>query len=184
MQRIKINSLKRNFFQRRNFFMFVDSQEVAYKEFLGQKREKLKTGINFYIPLFVKIKKIMVCERELELTFFSFTKDFYPIKISISLFFKIQNPEKALYSFENYERILYFSFVSTVRNLTGKFNYLEIAKGNDINIQIKNDMTEKLRNMDIDFTRCEMQYFELQNNIHSQKLCNEISEKINFEKNK
>lgn len=153
------------FIPKRTFFTIINQAEVAYRQFLGLNRTKLEPGIRINIPIIHKIERVDMRERCMNVAKLNaFTSDNVPVSVAGSLFFKVNEAEKALFSVSNYEYGVSSIGESSARAVIGKFTYDKIiSQRSDINMEMVKTIGKSLDNWGISCNRFEITNFEPQN---------------------
>jgi regulator of protease activity HflC (stomatin/prohibitin superfamily) len=148
-----------SFYQQRPIITIVNQAEVAYREFLGSNRVRLEPGLHLNIPILHHIKKVDL--REVGLTIqelHGYTKDNVPVKVSGTLFIKVDNVEKACFSVANYYKAVGAVGESAVRSIIGKFEYDTItSERNQINVELRETIGKSIVEWGTSCTRFEIQ---------------------------
>lgn len=162
----KMNRMNRmNRINMRTFFTIVNQAEIAYRELLGMNRVQLKPGFRIKLPLLHQLHRVDMRERCILINNLNgFTSDNVPITASGALFFKVENPEKALFAISNYETAISNVGESSSRAVIGKFTYDSIiSKRNEINSELINTIDKSIDSWGITCNRFEITDFKPQN---------------------
>jgi regulator of protease activity HflC (stomatin/prohibitin superfamily) len=156
----------------RGFFRVVDQNYVAYREFLGTNRIQLNPGIRLKLPIVHNFQAVDMREQPISIKEIScYTQDNVPVKIGGTLFFKINDAEKALYGVSNYMNSMHEVGMSAVRSIVGKNDYdTMIRDRNNINKHLYEIVLDSIRNWGINCTKFEITAFGPQNNEVAKKL--------------
>jgi len=92
---------------RRNFITVVNQAEVAYRERFGQNRIRLEPGLRLNIPIVHQLYKVSLKELIAPLdNQNAYTKDNVPVIVSGTVFFKVIDVEKAVFSVQKQLKVL------------------------------------------------------------------------------
>jgi len=151
--------------QTRGFFIIVSQNEFAYREFLGTNRILLKPGIHLHIPFLHRIMKIDTRERCLEMNDLeAHTEENIPVLISGTLFFKVNDAEKACYKVDNYVKAIELIGQSALRATIGQQKFDEITSDRtNMNKDLKNNIGSRTKEWDVECISCEIQKFTAKN---------------------
>ncbi|SHK18686.1 SPFH domain, Band 7 family protein [Hathewaya proteolytica DSM 3090] len=126
----------------------VNTGYVYIIERLGQYKKTLEPGWHLTIPFadFVR-KKISTKQQILDIEPQNvITKDNVKISIDNVIFYKVLNPEDAVYNIENYKSGIVYSTITNMRNIVGEMTLDEVLSGRDrINsklLQIIDEITD------------------------------------------
>jgi regulator of protease activity HflC (stomatin/prohibitin superfamily) len=149
----------------RNFFTIINQQECAFREYLGKDRIKLEPGIHLRLPFFHTITKVEMREMRQPIDkIIAYTKDNVPVLASGSLFYKINNPQKACYEVVNFVDAMYAVGISAMRAVIGQFEYDEIVRERAaINTSLNKTIGTSVDKWGIQCTNFEVSNFEPQN---------------------
>ena len=137
-----LQTVKQSIMNRRNFITIVNQAEIGYREFLGTNRIQLSPGIRLNIPLLHSFYRIDMRERQLDVKDMElYTRDNVPVVCSGTLFFRVTDPERALFNISNYVKSTYSIGVSAVRSVVGNMDYDGITAGRNI---LNNLLTENI----------------------------------------
>lgn len=158
--------------QSRNFFRIVEQNYVAYRELLGANRVKLNPGFRLKLPFLHSFQIIDMREQSMAVKQINcYTQDNVPVSIGGTLFFKINDAEKALYGIDNYITSIHEVGMSAVRSIVGRKEYdLMIRERNDINIDLHTTVSDSIKNWGIECTKFEITTFGPQNTEVAKKL--------------
>jgi regulator of protease activity HflC (stomatin/prohibitin superfamily) len=159
----KMNKI--NYITKRTLFTIVNQAEIAYRELLGMNRVQLKPGFRIKLPFFHQLHRVDMRERCVLIKDLNgFTSDNVPVTASGALFFKVENPEKALFSISNYVNAISNIGESVSRAVLGKFSYDSIiSKRNEINSELINTIDKSIDTWGITCNRFEITDFKPQN---------------------
>lgn len=149
----------------RNFITVINQAEVAYREFLGTNRVKLEPGLRINLPIFHNVHRVDKRERGIPIDHLNcFTKDNVPVVASGTLFFKVDDAEKACFEVGNYVDSVYAVGSSATRAVIGTFDYDEtIKERGKLNAKLQEVIGGSIKNWGVGCTRFEMNVFEPQN---------------------
>ena len=142
----------------------IKQNTVCFKERLGRFKGKLNSGLHFYIPLVETIVgPVKLCEQNKDFNHQKvITKDNVEIDVGGVFFYRVNDPEKALYSVENYHRALDDLSMSISRAEIGKTTLDQIIQQRkDLNERIKENMNESTAAWGIDCMSYEVLKIEL-----------------------
>jgi filamentous hemagglutinin family protein len=145
--------------QTRPFITVVNQAQIAYREFLGSNRVKLNPGIHLNIPILHSTQTLDLRETGINIKeLHGYTKDNVPVKISGTLFIKVDDPEKACFSVVDYYNSVAVVGESAIRSIIGKFEYDTItAERNQINVELKENIGKSIIEWGTSCTRFEIQ---------------------------
>lgn len=151
--------------EKRSFITVINQAELAYREFLGSNRVKLEPGLRINIPILHQIHRIDRKETGIPVDHLNcFTKDNVPVVASGTLFFKVDNAEKACFEVNNYVDSIHAVGSSSTRAVIGRFDYDETIKEREkLNTELQKVIGDSIKNWGVDCTRFEMNVFEPQN---------------------
>ena len=151
--------------QRRGFITVVKQAEIAYREFLGANRVKLEPGLSWNIPILHNIHRIDRRETGVPLDHLNcFTKDNVPVVVSGTLFYRVEDAEKACFEVSDYVDSVVAVGVSSTRAVIGSFEYDEAIKERGaINSALQKVIGDSILTWGVNCTRFEMAVFEPQN---------------------
>lgn len=117
---------------------FITVAEICYREFLGSNRIELSPGLRINIPIIHTLHRVDKRESGIDITNLNcFTKDNVPVIISKTLFYKIENAEKACFEVVNYPKAVCAVGSSSTRAVIGRFDYDEtIKERNELNLEL------------------------------------------------
>jgi len=150
---------------KRNLFTIVNQAEIAYRELLGMNRVQLKPGFRIKLPVIHQLHRVDMRERCININNLNgFTSDNVPVTASGALFFKVENPEKALFSISNYVNAISNIGESASRAVIGTFTYDSIiSKRNEINAELIKNIDKSIDTWGITCNRFEITDFKPQN---------------------
>lgn len=150
---------------KRDFIVVVDQATVAYRQLLGMNRVRLEPGLRLNLPILHDLRSVDMREGSLPVKNLNgFTKDNVPVSVSGTLFYKVNNAEKACFSVQNYLRSVQSVGESTARSIIGRFDYDEIISDrNTITQKLVETIDKSIDNWGVACTRFEIQVFEPQN---------------------
>jgi regulator of protease activity HflC (stomatin/prohibitin superfamily) len=161
-----------NRINKRNFITVVNQAEVAYREFLGQDRIKLEPGLRLNIPIVHQLYKISLKEHIANLdNQNAYTKDNVPVVVSGTIFYKVVDVEKAVFSVNSAYQAIKSVGESGFRAVIGRFDYDEIISNrNAINTEMMKILGDTTLTWGINTTRLEIQNFGPQNSEVAKQL--------------
>ena len=157
---------------RRNIFTVVNQAEVAYRERFGQNRIRLEPGLKLNIPIVHQLYRVSLKEHIANLdNQNAYTKDNVPVLVSGTVFYKVVDVEKAVFSVNSTYEAIKSVGESSFRAVIGRFDYDEIISNRNA---INNEMLQILGNTTLDWgintTRLEIQNFGPQNDEVARQL--------------
>ena len=163
----KLNSLNK-----RQFFTVINQAEVAYRERFGQNRIRLEPGLRLNIPIVHQLYKVSLKELITPLdNQNAYTKDNVPVIVSGTVFFKVIDVEKAIFSVHNVSQAIKSVGESSFRAVIGRFDYDEIISNrNAINTEMLQILGNTTLDWGINTTRLEIQDFGPQNSVVAKQL--------------
>lgn len=149
----------------RNFITVINQAEVAYRERFGQNRIRLEPGLRLNIPIVHQIYKVSLKEHIANLdNQNAYTKDNVPVVVSGTVFYKVIDVEKAVFSVNSTYQAIKSVGESSFRAVIGRFDYDEIISNrNAINIEMLQILGNTTLDWGINTTRLEIQNFGPQN---------------------
>lgn len=134
-------------------FKVVRHNTVRFIERFGKLKKTLKPGIHFYLPYINRVTKAI----ELKETYKEFdhrkviTKDNVEIDVDGIFFYKIRDPEKAVYSVEDYNRAIEDLSMSVSRSEIGKTKLDDMFQHRkELNERIRHAMNQSASTWGID----------------------------------
>jgi regulator of protease activity HflC (stomatin/prohibitin superfamily) len=157
---------------RRNFITVVNQAEVAYRERFGQNRIRLEPGLRLNIPIIHQLYKVSLKEHIANLdNQNAYTKDNVPVVVSGTVFYKVVDVEKAVFSVSSAYQAIKSVGESSFRAVIGRFDYDEIISNrNAINIEMLKILGDTTLTWGIITTRLEIQNFGPQNSEVAKQL--------------
>lgn len=157
---------------KRSFFMIVNQQEVAYREFLGSNRVKLEAGIRLKIPYIHSVNLVDMRECNIYLENLEcFTKEGVPVYMSGTLFYQINNAEDALYKVKDFITSMHSVCTSAARSSIGSRDYDSINKSRiSISSELEKNLSDSIQRWGIICTKFEVMSFEPRNKEMARKL--------------
>jgi len=161
-----------NLIKFRPFITVVNQAEVAYRELLGSNRVRLEPGLHLNIPILHDTKRVDLREIGLNIQeLHGYTKDNVPVKVSGTLFIKVDDAEKACFSVANYYKSVGAVGESAVRSIIGKFEYDTItSERNQINVELRETIGKSITEWGTSCTRFEIQNMAPANNSVTEQL--------------
>lgn len=150
---------------RRNFLVVINQKQVGYREFLGGNRVKLEPGIHLDLPIFHSVKVVDTREGSISIEEISaYTKDNVPVIVGGTLFYIIEDPEKACYGVQDYLQSVHAVGRSAMRAIVGGTDYDEFTGArNDINDNLSKNIGDGIKEWGVRCSRFEVQGFHPQN---------------------
>lgn len=150
---------------KRTFFTVINQAEVAYRELLGSNRIKLNPGLRLNLPVIHNLYRVSLKEQLVQLEDqAAYTKDNVPVTVSGTVFFKVIDPEKVIFSIQNPTQAIKSVGESSFRAVIGRFEYDEIiANRNTINQEMIGILGNTTNDWGVNTTRLEIQNFGPQN---------------------
>ena len=150
---------------KRNFITVINQAEVAYRERFGQNRIRLEPGLRLNVPIVHQLYKVSLKELITPLDNQSaYTKDNVPVIVSGTVFFKVVDVEKAVFSVQNVSQAIKSVGESSFRAVIGRFDYDEIISNrNAINTEMLQILGNTTMDWGVNTTRLEIQNFGPQN---------------------
>lgn len=157
---------------KRQFFTVINQAEVAYRERFGQNRIRLEPGLRLNIPIIHQLYKVSLKELITPLdNQNAYTKDNVPVIVSGTVFFKVIDVEKAIFSVHNVSQAIKSVGESSFRAVIGRFDYDEIISNrNAINTEMLQILGNTTLDWGINTTRLEIQDFGPQNSVVAKQL--------------
>lgn len=157
---------------KRNFITVVNQAEVAYRERFGQNRIRLEPGLRLNIPIMHQLYKVSLKENIANLdNQNAYTKDNVPVVVSGTVFYKVIDVEKAVFSVSSAYQAIKSVGESSFRAVIGRFDYDEIISNrNAINIEMLKILGNTTLDWGINTTRLEIQNFGPQNSEVAKQL--------------
>lgn len=158
--------------QKRQFITVINQAEVAYRERFGQNRVRLEPGLRLNIPIVHQLYKVSLKELITSLdNQNAYTKDNVPVIVSGTVFFKVVDVEKAVFSVNNVSQAIKSVGESSFRAVIGRFDYDEIISNrNAINTEMLQILGNTTLDWGINTTRLEIQNFGPQNSEVAKQL--------------
>jgi regulator of protease activity HflC (stomatin/prohibitin superfamily) len=157
---------------KRSFITVINQAEVAYREFLGQNRIRLEPGLRLNIPIIHQLYRVSLKEHIANLdNQNAYTKDNVPVIVSGTVFYKVIDAEKAVFSVNSTHQALKSVGESSFRAVIGRFDYDEIISNrNTINTEMLKILGHTTMDWGINTTRLEIQNFGPQNSEVAKQL--------------
>ena len=157
---------------RRNFITVINQAEVAYRERFGQNRIRLEPGLRLNVPIVHQLYKASLKELIANLdNQNAYTKDNVPVVVSGTVFYKVVDVEKAIFSVSSAYQAIKSVGESSFRAVIGRFDYDEIISNrNAINIEMLKILGNTTLEWGINTTRLEIQNFGPQNSEVAKQL--------------
>ncbi len=149
----------------RKFITVVNQAEVAYRERFGQNRIRLEPGLRLNVPIVHQLYKVSLKESIADLdNQNAYTKDNVPVIVSGTVFYKVIDVEKAVFSVSSAYQAIKSVGESSFRAVIGRFDYDEIISNrNAINTEMLKILGDTTLTWGISTTRLEIQEFGPQN---------------------
>jgi regulator of protease activity HflC (stomatin/prohibitin superfamily) len=156
----------------RGFFRIIDQNYIAYRELLGRNRVKLNPGIRLKLPFVHTYQVVDMREQAITISEIAcYTQDNVPVKIGGTLFFRINDAEKALYGITDYKSSIHEVGMSAVRAIVGQKEYDGmIRERGSINTDLHTNVSGSISNWGLECTKFEITTFGPQNSEVARKL--------------
>ena len=137
----------------------VPQAKIFVVERFGRFDTTLKPGLNLIIPGLQRVAhKISILERPLPAANISvITRDNVQVHLSISVFYRVTEPEKAVYRIENVDNAIAVTTSAIIRAACGELAFDDVqSKREFLNGKIKHDLAEATKIWGIEITRTEI----------------------------
>ena len=120
----------------------VKEGEVGIVEHLGKYSRTIGPGLNLINPFMDKVKTVVMKELTMDVPPQNvITKDNVTISIDTVVFYRITDPQKAIYAINDLRRSIQYMAQTTVRNIVGKMDLEGILASRDIiNSQLRESL--------------------------------------------
>ena len=120
----------------------VKEGEVGIVESLGKYKGIINPGMNFVNPITDKVRTVIMKELTMDVPPQNvITKDNVTISIDTVVFYRITDPQKAVYAINDLRRSIQYMAQTTVRNIVGKMDLEGILASRDIiNSQLRESL--------------------------------------------
>ena len=120
----------------------VKEGEVGIVEHLGKYSRTIGPGLNLINPFMDKVKTVVMKELTMDVPPQNvITKDNVTISIDTVVFYRITDPQKAIYAINDLRRSIQYMAQTTVRNIVGKMELEEILSSREtINGQLREQL--------------------------------------------
>jgi regulator of protease activity HflC (stomatin/prohibitin superfamily) len=137
----------------------VPQSKIYVVERFGRFDSTLKPGLNLIIPGLQRVAhKISILERPLPAANISvITRDNVQVHLSISVFYRVTEPEKAVYRIENVDNAIAVTTSAIIRAACGELEFDDVqSKREFVNKKIQHELAEATRIWGIEITRTEI----------------------------
>lgn len=156
-----INVIKPNLtsVQRRNFIIVIDQATIGFRQFLGTNRVRLEPGLRLNLPVLHDLRKVDMREGRTDVQkLLACTKDNILVHVTGTLFYKVNDAEKACFGVQDYLESVSKVGTSTIRSVLGRFDYDKInSDRNTINAELVKTVGNSIKEWGVDCTRFEIQ---------------------------
>lgn len=156
-----INVIKPNLtsVQRRNFIIVIDQATIGFRQFLGTNRVRLEPGLRLNLPFLHDLRKVDMREGRTDVQkLLACTKDNILVHVTGTLFYKVNDAEKACFGVQDYLESVSKVGTSTIRSVLGRFDYDKInSDRNTINAELVKTVGSSIKEWGVDCTRFEIQ---------------------------
>jgi regulator of protease activity HflC (stomatin/prohibitin superfamily) len=146
---------------KRNFITVVNQGFEAYRTTLGKNPIRLEPGLHLALPILHNIQKVDMRECGMTVTdITAYTKDNVPVKLNVTLFYKVRDAYSACFNVSNYWSSISNVGTSSIRGLVGTLDYdYIIATRGAINTLFSADVDKSIEKWGISCTKAEIQSF-------------------------
>jgi regulator of protease activity HflC (stomatin/prohibitin superfamily) len=137
----------------------VPQSKIFVVERFGRFDKILKPGLNLIVPGLQRVAhRISILERPLPSTNISvITKDNVQVHLSISVFYRVIDPEKAVYRIENVDQAIGVTTSAIIRAACGELEFDDVqSKREFVNAKISSQLAEATKIWGIEITRTEI----------------------------
>ena len=140
-------------------FRIIRPVEKAVVERFGKYSRTLEQGLRWIIPFVDKIIRINITEIRLDVQKQQvITKDNLNLSIDGVVYFKVNDPLKAIYNVNNYLNSIPSLAQTTLRSIIGELDFTEVnAQRQTINAKIETELDSQTQTWGIDILRVELQ---------------------------
>lgn len=142
----------------RSIKMVPQSENFVVERF-GKYHRTLKAGINYVVPGLEHVAhRISILERAMpEKDHEVITKDNVPIRLSVTIFFKITNASKSVYRIQNVSAAVETAVTGAVRATIGSIDFDEVqSHRSSLNLDIAKHLSRACSDWGVDVTRTEI----------------------------
>jgi regulator of protease activity HflC (stomatin/prohibitin superfamily) len=154
-----LRNCKAPLIQKRNFIVVIDQATIAYRQFLGSNRVRLEPGLRLNIPIIHDLRKVDMREGRTDVSkLLACTKDNILVHVTGTLFYKVNDAEKACFGVQDYLESVTKVGTSTIRSVLGRFDYDRInSDRNTINVELVQTVGNSIKEWGVECTRFEIQ---------------------------
>ncbi len=136
--------------------------EEGIVEFLGKYSRTASAGFNWIIPRFHKMFRVNITERRVDIDPQSIiTKDKLNAEVDGVVYYKVADPQKAIYQVNNFELSVPSLAKTTLRAVIGKMTLTEANENRDlINQEVEKILDREVNKWGITVVRVELQRIE------------------------
>ena len=136
--------------------------EEGIVEFLGKYSRTASAGFNWIIPGFHKMYRVNITERRVDIDPQSIiTKDKLNAEVDGVVYYKVADPQKAIYQVNNFELSVPSLAKTTLRAVIGKMTLTEANENRDlINQEVEKILDREVNKWGITVVRVELQRIE------------------------
>ncbi|PID70739.1 paraslipin [bacterium DOLZORAL124_38_8] len=140
-------------------FKIIRPIEKGLVERFGKYHRMLEPGLNWVIPLVDKVIRVNIAETQVDLMKQSvITKDNLNLNIDGVVYFKVNDPKKAIYNINNYSWAIASLAQTTLRSIVGEMEFVVVnAQRSTINARIEQELDVQTDSWGIDVLRVELQ---------------------------
>lgn len=154
---------------------FEKGLHERFGKFIGEKEQ----GFKWIIPIVDRMVKVDITENMVDVMPQKIiTKDKLNANVDAMVYFRVNEPQKAIYKAENYKRQIVNLSKTTLRNIIGTMKLAEANEGRGkINTQLEKELSKHTTAWGIEIVRVELQRIEPPENV--QEAMNEVVEAEN-----
>ena len=154
---------------------FEKGLHERFGKFIGEKEQ----GFKWIIPLIDRLVKVDITENMVDVPPQQIiTKDKLNASVDAMVYFKVNEPQKAIYKAENYRHQIVSLSRTTLRNIVGTMSLTDANEGRgEINEQLERELDKHTNAWGIEIVRVELQRIEPPANV--QAAMNEVVEAEN-----
>jgi regulator of protease activity HflC (stomatin/prohibitin superfamily) len=137
----------------------VPQSKIFVVERFGKFDRTLKPGLNIIVPGLQRVAhRLSILERPLPAANISvITKDNVQVHLSISVFYRVIDPEKAVYRIENVDQAIGVTTSAIIRAACGELEFDDVqSKREFVNAKISSQLAEATKIWGIEITRTEI----------------------------
>jgi len=143
--------------------------EVGFIERFGKRLKKVEAGLHILIPFVDRIKTVKITEQMIDVQPQTvITKDKLNAVVDAVVYYKVNDPEAAIYNVDNHKLQLVSLARTTLRSVLGKMSLTDANEKRDkINEQVEEVLNAETKTYGVDVLRVEIQKIEPPSDVQS-----------------